>query len=206
MVSWNSTIISIKLINLTIHTHTCCLWLVIRWSIAEGHEKYYGVCPLCSYLTADNNCHDCSRLIVVHTHTIAERKWWFWYVPTLSLFTFSITDETLTHSSVSSVLNTVKTDQLQYWVYMYIPDSVRDKIVMQCDDRRDQCIHYWREISPYASWTWLAGRLHFWGESVAEAAAKRYFQRVPGVQWRSQGECSGCWSTPFTHGKLTNLS
>ena len=26
------------------------------------------------------------------------------------------------------------------------------------------------------------------------------------LQWHSQGGCSGCSSTPFAHGKLTNLS
>ena len=76
-----------------------------------------------------------------------------------------------------SVLNSVETERLKYC--LAIPDCVWDKR----DDKqqRDQRIHYWSEISPYASWTWLAGLLHYRGESVAEAAAKRYFQRAPGV-------------------------
>ena len=91
----------------------------------------------------------------------------------------SLTDETLTHSNVSTVLNTVKVDRLQDC--LNIPTSEWDKISGDEQQRHDECIHYWIHVSPYTSWTYLAGELHYKGETAAVEAAKRYFQRAPGV-------------------------
>ena len=91
----------------------------------------------------------------------------------------SLTDETLTHSNVSTVLNTMKVDRLPGC--LLIPDSLRRTISGDEQQRRDEYIHYWIHVSPYTSWIYLAGELHYHGETAAVEAAKRYFQRAPGV-------------------------
>ena len=91
----------------------------------------------------------------------------------------TLADETLTHKNVSTVLNTVKLVRLSRC--LCIPSSVRYNISGDEQQRRDEFIHYWIHILPSSSWSHLAGELHFWGEMAAVEAAKKYFQKEPGV-------------------------
>ena len=96
----------------------------------------------------------------------------------------SLTDTSLTHSNVATVVSSVSVDRLRSC--LHVPDSVKRKIFnhfIDEDQRRDQIIHYWRNTYPFheASWAWLAGRLHWCEETTALTAAKIFFKRVPGV-------------------------
>lgn len=67
---------------------------------------------------------------------------------------------------------------------LYSPSSVNEKIKEYCDDveqQRNQLVQYWRRLSPYASWSSLAGQLQRFKEQSALAAAVQYVQRAPGV-------------------------
>ena len=93
----------------------------------------------------------------------------------------SLTDTSLTHSNVASLLSSVSVD----WLVNFLRLSLRvsGKIFDHCtdeDQRRDQLIHYWRNTSPEASWTWLAGELYHEEETTALTAAKRFVNRAPG--------------------------
>ena len=94
----------------------------------------------------------------------------------------SLTDTSLTHSNVASVLSSVSVNQVV--VCLCLPESVREMIFDHCKDenqQRDQFIHYWRNTSSEVSWTWLASGLHYVEETTALIAAKRFFKRVLGV-------------------------
>ena len=100
----------------------------------------------------------------------------------------SLTDASLTDSSVASLLNTVA---FQLYRCLNIPCSVDMKIRGCCDDKqhqRNQLVQYWWNVSPYASWSFLAGQFHFLKEESALAAAKKYVQRVPGAH-----ACAWMW-------------
>ena len=93
----------------------------------------------------------------------------------------SLTDPSLTHSNVATVVSSVSVDGLGNC--LFLPPSVMDQIKTDVDEeeqRRDQYIHYWMSCSPYATWPWLAETLHEEGESSALRAANRFFQRAPG--------------------------
>ena len=95
-----------------------------------------------------------------------------------------LTDSSLTHSNLAAVLNTLEVGQLEYCLFS--PDSVDEKIMEHCDndeEQRNELISYWLQSSPYAldSWKWLSGRLLYWEEESALAAAKRYVHISPGV-------------------------
>jgi hypothetical protein len=99
---------------------------------------------------------------------------------------YSLTDTTLTHSNLSTVLNHV-VDMEDLMRYLSIPFSVERKIIEHSvhkdeEQQRAEYIHYYLKSSPFAMWGWgyLGGELHFWGEEAALAAAKAYIQRVPG--------------------------
>ena len=67
-----------------------------------------------------------------------------------------------------------------------IPVSVRDEIREHSKDeeqQRDECVYYWRNISPYSmiGWGFLGGRLHYKEQEAALRAAKEYIQRAPGT-------------------------
>ena len=67
-----------------------------------------------------------------------------------------------------------------------IPDSVWEKITEYCKDEDkqvDECVHYYRNLSPFSMWSWeyLGGELHIWREETALTAAKAYIQRAPGT-------------------------
>ena len=66
-----------------------------------------------------------------------------------------------------------------------VPNNVRRKIREQShseEERRNQLVNWWLRISPYASWQWLTGWIHFREEKSVLSAAKRYVQRAPGVR------------------------
>ena len=78
----------------------------------------------------------------------------------------------------------VDVDQL--WGYLNIPDSVWENIKDHSEDeeqRRDELVYYWRNISPYSMnrWDFIGGELHLYGEETALTAAKAYIQRAPGT-------------------------
>lgn len=67
---------------------------------------------------------------------------------------------------------------------LFIPGSVCAKIRDQCnseDERRTQLVNYWLKTSPYSSWQWLSGEIHYLQEHSAQSAVKRFVQRVPGM-------------------------
>lgn len=104
------------------------------------------------------------------------------------------TDSSLTCKNVARVLETVKVYQLEF--YLYIPYDIKGKVREHCahdgeKQRRNQLVHYWISVSPYASWSWLAGQLHLNKEESALAAAKIYVQRAPGMHGCGKCECRG---------------
>ena len=95
-----------------------------------------------------------------------------------------LTDSSLTHSNLAAVLETVEVEQLEGC--LSVPGSVWEKLEQQCDndeERRNELISWWLKSSPYAldSWKWLSGRLLYYEEESALAAAKRYVQQTPGT-------------------------
>ena len=97
-------------------------------------------------------------------------------------FSFSLTDSSLTHLNVTTVLNTVSVEQME--LCLRVPPNVRRKIKEQShseEERRNQLVNWWLMTSPYASWQWLSGWIHYIEEKSALSAAKRYVQRAPGV-------------------------
>ena len=101
------------------------------------------------------------------------------------LYCIPLTDTTLTHSNLSTVLNhVVDVDQLRWC--LNIPDSVWRNIKDHSEDEeqlRNELVYYWRNISPYFmnGWDFIGGRLHYFGEETALTAAKAYIQRAPGT-------------------------
>ena len=98
---------------------------------------------------------------------------------------YSLTDTTLTHSNLSTVLNHVM-DMDNLMPCLNIPYSVRRKIREHSESeeqQRDECMQYWRTISPYSmiGWGSLAGWLHYYGEEAALRAANGYIERAPGT-------------------------
>ena len=92
------------------------------------------------------------------------------------------TDTSLTQSNVATVVDTVEVELLQNCLEAQtsVDDKTRE-LYDGLEQQRSQLVHYWKSVSPYASWTYLAGELYYWGqEESALAAAKRYFQRAPG--------------------------
>ena len=66
---------------------------------------------------------------------------------------------------------------------LWIPLSLRSKIETESEseeERRSKLVQYWLKSSPYASWQWLSGWSHYFGQESAVSAAKRYVQRAPG--------------------------
>ena len=69
-----------------------------------------------------------------------------------------------------------------------IPHSVWRTIRKNCENeelQRDECIYYWRNVSPFSmfGWSFLGGKLHYLGEESALRKAKEYIQTVPGRQF-----------------------
>lgn len=88
------------------------------------------------------------------------------------------TDASLSHENVITVLKTADP-----YNCLYIPASVILLIRDYCKipkEQINQLVHYWRSVSPYASWSLLAGRLLWLGEKIALEEAKRFIQREPG--------------------------
>lgn len=78
---------------------------------------------------------------------------------------------------------------------LLVPDSVTKWIKVHCnpDDERNQIVHYWISTSPKASWTWLAGWLHFFEKEAAVASLKGYIDKAPGKLCISlKGKASSC--------------
>ena len=67
---------------------------------------------------------------------------------------------------------------------LYVPPSVIQMICSHCDgeeQQRNQLVHYWISVSPYASWSQLAGRLMWLTMESALALAKSYIRIEPGI-------------------------
>ena len=98
-----------------------------------------------------------------------------------AVLSLSFTDPSLTYTNMIHVLSSVGTERLPYC--LLIPPRVLEKI-KQKDDRkqRQQFIKYYIYCSPHAiSWTFLAGKLHYWKETTAEASVKKFVQDATGV-------------------------
>ena len=101
------------------------------------------------------------------------------------LYCIPLTDTTLTHSNLSTVVNhVVDVDRLEDC--LNIPGSVGRNIKDHSEDEeqlRDELVYYWRNMSPYSMnrWDFIGGELHYWGEETALTAAKEYIQRAPGT-------------------------
>ena len=101
------------------------------------------------------------------------------------LYCIPLTDTTLTHSNLSTVLNhVVNVDQLEdclnipYRVWRNIKDHSEDE-----EQLRNELVYYWKNISPYSMnrWDFIGGQLYYCGEETALTAAKAYIQRAPGT-------------------------
>ena len=95
-----------------------------------------------------------------------------------------LTDSSLTHSNLAAVMETVAVQRLEDC--LSVPGSMEVKLEQQCDndeEQRNELISWWLQFSPYAldSWKWLSGRLLYWEEESALAAAKRYVHQTPGT-------------------------
>ena len=69
---------------------------------------------------------------------------------------------------------------------LLIPGSVKSNIIDHSKDeeqQRDECVYYWRNVSPYSiiGWGFLGGMLHCFEQEAALEAAKKYIQRAPGT-------------------------
>ena len=100
-----------------------------------------------------------------------------------------LTDSSLTHSNLAAVMETAEVWRLE--ACLSVPESVREKLGPQCDNdekQRSELISWWLQSSPYAldPWKWLSGRLLYWGEESALAAAKRYIHQTPGMSLVNQ--------------------
>ena len=95
-----------------------------------------------------------------------------------------LTDSSLTHSNLAAVMETVEVRWLDGC--LRVPLSVQRKLLQQCgsnEEQKNESISWWLQSSPYAldSWKWLSGRLLYWEEESALAAAKRYVHQTPGT-------------------------
>ena len=65
-----------------------------------------------------------------------------------------------------------------------VGEEIRDRSKSEVQ-QRDECIHYWMNISPYSmiGWGFLGGQLHCYGQEAALTAANEYIQRAPGTMW-----------------------
>ena len=101
------------------------------------------------------------------------------------LYCIPLTDTTLTHSNLSTVLNhVVDVDQLRGC--LNIPGSVWRNIKDHSEDeeqQRNELVYYSRNMSPYSMnrWGFIGGDLHYEGEETALTAAKAYIPRAPGT-------------------------
>jgi hypothetical protein len=94
-----------------------------------------------------------------------------------------LSDSSLTHSNLTAVLETVGVVQLLGC--LRVPFDVQEKVEQHCvnnEERRNELMSWWLQYSPYAldSWNWLSGRLLWYEEENALAAAKRYIHQTPG--------------------------
>ena len=75
-------------------------------------------------------------------------------------------------------------DSDQGYNCLYTPSSVVQMICKHCDgeeQQRNQFVQYWISVSPYASWSQLAGRLLWLRMDSALVLAKNYIRIEPGV-------------------------
>ena len=92
-------------------------------------------------------------------------------------------DHSFTHQNISMVTATLDDDELAEYI-LQVPRSIRDEIrgkTSTSADFRKGAIEYYRQHSPQATWTELAGRLYLWKCDQALAAARRLIKRTPGT-------------------------
>ena len=101
-----------------------------------------------------------------------------------------LADTTHTHKNLSTVLKHV-VEMEKLMDCLDIPPSIRRRIEEHNKSekqQRDECIRYWRNVSPYSmiGWSCLGSHLHYYGQEAAlRAAHKYYIQRAPGsMAWR----------------------
>ena len=73
----------------------------------------------------------------------------------------------------------VKEDKLGDDILL-VPPSKREEIRQQRSKYRESIINYYMFYSPYASWTWLAGRLYYLEEHEALSAVKKFIKGTRG--------------------------
>ena len=129
------------------------------------HYCLFHMCCTCTMYT-----HEISVYIIhVCVHTI------------VSLFS---TDPTLTHANISTVTATVplEDDELGGRV-LGVPESKCKEIHQQSStaaEEKERLIHHYLNISPYASWSHLAGGLYCRQNHDALSAVRRFIKTEPG--------------------------
>lgn len=103
---------------------------------------------------------------------------------TKHLFTL-FADPTLNVSKLNQVLASVKNwyDLGGYRYGLGIPPAVRDEIQERNipeDDKKGALLDYYLKYAPFASWTNVAGALHYREEKVALKAVKDFITDSPG--------------------------
>ena len=87
-------------------------------------------------------------------------------------------DPSLTHENVSMTTISVEEDKLGD--ILTVPGNKREEIQQQRSNYRQAVIDYFIKYSPYASWTWLAGKLYYEKEHDALSAVKKFIKGTRG--------------------------
>ena len=63
---------------------------------------------------------------------------------------------------------------------LWVSQNKLEEIRQQKSKYQESVIYYFMIYSPYASWTWLAGRLYLYGEHEALSAVKKFIKGTRG--------------------------
>ena len=85
-------------------------------------------------------------------------------------------DPSLNHENVAMTTASVKEDELGQYILCF-PWSKEEEIQ---SNYRESVIDYFIKYSPFASWTWLAGRLYYCEEHEALSAVKMFIKGTRG--------------------------
>ena len=80
---------------------------------------------------------------------------------------------------------TVKRGSYELGDYILNVPFDRNKKIYQgsssATEERERLIHYFLNYSQNASWSYLAGKLYYWGYDTALSEARRFIKGVPGM-------------------------
>ena len=88
-------------------------------------------------------------------------------------------DPSLTHENVAITTASVEEVELGHYILL-VPLSKHEEIQQQKSNYRESLIDYFIKYSPYASWTWLAGRLYYRERHEALSAVKKFIKGTRG--------------------------